>query len=70
MVRTKDEEPVQQSVHVDCPVEEAFELFTARFDEWWPEPGVRELGAVTIWDPPRRVQFGRRHAGDDSIAAR
>ena len=28
--------PIQQSVHLDCPVEDAFRLFTERFAEWWP----------------------------------
>jgi len=27
---------VRESVQVDCPVEEAFVLFTARMGEWWP----------------------------------
>lgn len=27
---------VHQSVHVDCPVDEAFVLFTTRMGEWWP----------------------------------
>jgi uncharacterized protein YndB with AHSA1/START domain len=28
--------PIRQSVHVDCPIEDAFRLFTERFGEWWP----------------------------------
>lgn len=37
MERTKNKpEPVEQSVHVDCPPDEAFHLFTERFTEWWP----------------------------------
>jgi uncharacterized protein YndB with AHSA1/START domain len=28
--------PIQQSVRVDCPIEDAFRLFTAGFGEWWP----------------------------------
>ncbi|MBV9507575.1 MAG: SRPBCC domain-containing protein [Acidobacteriia bacterium] len=28
--------PIQQSVHVDCPPEDAFRLFTEEFAEWWP----------------------------------
>ena len=28
--------PVQHSVHVDCPIEDAFECFTGRLAEWWP----------------------------------
>lgn len=29
-------EPIQQSVRVDCPIEDAFRLFTQRLAEWWP----------------------------------
>lgn len=29
-------EPVRKSVVVDTPIERAFELFTARFGDWWP----------------------------------
>jgi uncharacterized protein YndB with AHSA1/START domain len=29
-------DPIQQSVHVDCPVEDAFRLFTEGFGKWWP----------------------------------
>jgi uncharacterized protein YndB with AHSA1/START domain len=37
-VRKEKEEPapIRQSVHVDCPIEDAFRLFTERFDDWWP----------------------------------
>lgn len=28
--------PIQQSVHVDCPIEDAFHLFTEGFAAWWP----------------------------------
>ena len=78
-------EPIRLKIVVDCPVEDAFELFTEHLGEWWPlashsmesdaatcaiEPrrGGRvyershkgkehEWGAVTEWDPPRRVAF-------------
>ena len=30
------QEPIRQSVHVACPIEEAFRLFTEGFGEWWP----------------------------------
>ncbi len=55
----RNDEPVQRSVHVDAPVAEAFELFTERFDEWWPlaEHGEIEPRTVKVWDPPRRVAF-------------
>lgn len=35
-----EEKQIQQSVHVDCPIEEAFRLFTEELAEWWPEKGV------------------------------
>jgi activator of Hsp90 ATPase-like protein len=57
----KAREPIQQSVHVDCPVEEAYRLFTEGFGEWWPgddeEPRAVEKRAIDVWDPPRRIEF-------------
>jgi uncharacterized protein YndB with AHSA1/START domain len=32
----KRAKPIRQSADVDCPIREAFELFTARFGAWWP----------------------------------
>jgi len=29
-------EPIKHSVHVDCPLEDAFRLFTEGFGKWWP----------------------------------
>ena len=29
-------EPIRQSVRVDCPIDDAFRLFTERFGDWWP----------------------------------
>jgi hypothetical protein len=29
-------EPIRQSVRVDCPIEDAFRLFTEESAEWWP----------------------------------
>ena len=29
-------DPIQQSIHVDCPLEDAFRLFTEGFGKWWP----------------------------------
>jgi len=29
-------EPIKQSVHVDCPLNDAFRLFTEDFGKWWP----------------------------------
>ena len=37
MPQTNDRlEAVQQSVVVDCPIEDTFELFTKAFGDWWP----------------------------------
>jgi uncharacterized protein YndB with AHSA1/START domain len=35
--------PIEQSVHVDCTPEEAFDLFTESFAEWWPFSGNCQL---------------------------
>ncbi len=32
----EENRPIQQSVHIDCPIEDAFRLFTERFADWWP----------------------------------
>lgn len=52
-------EPIEQSVHVDCSRDEAFQLFTERFSEWWPAAEERglDLGTILEWDPPHRVKF-------------
>lgn len=34
--KRKAEEPIRQSVDVDCPIEDAFELFAKEFAAWWP----------------------------------
>lgn len=71
-------EPIRQSVHVDCPVEDAYHLFTERFEEWWPggesdrgdskrddvRHDVMESGSVTVWDPPERIEFTWNPADD------
>jgi hypothetical protein len=43
-MKHENEGPVRRSVHVDCPVEEAFRLFTQRFGEWWPLASYSEAG--------------------------
>jgi uncharacterized protein YndB with AHSA1/START domain len=58
-------------VHVDCPVEEAFRLFTESFAEWWPgdgsEPAAVENGSVTLWDPPSRIEFTWSRDRDQTV---
>jgi uncharacterized protein YndB with AHSA1/START domain len=34
--KNQDADPIQQSVHVDCPLDDAFRLFTEGFGKWWP----------------------------------
>jgi hypothetical protein len=70
---TKNEtESIRQSVHVDCPVEEAFRLFRERFGEWWPgddsERDAVEGGSVTVWDPPGRIEFTWRREDHDRVS--
>ena len=37
MAETKqNQQPIRRSVHVDCPIEDAFRFFTEHFAEWWP----------------------------------
>ena len=36
MRKVEGNTPIQQSVYVDCPIEDAFRLFTDGFAEWWP----------------------------------
>ena len=40
--KNSPQQPIVQSVWVDCPVAEAFRLFTEGFAEWWPEPCALE----------------------------
>lgn len=64
-------EPIRQSVHVDAPVEDAFRLFTETFQEWWPgdesEHGAVKDGAVTVWDPPARIEFTWQREGSQTV---
>jgi uncharacterized protein YndB with AHSA1/START domain len=48
-------EPIQQSTHVDCEIEDAFRLFTEGFGDWWPlasystNPGESEFCVMEPW---------------------
>ena len=64
-------DPVRQSVHVESDVENAFRLFTESFAEWWPgdeteQEALRE-GEVTVWDPPRRIEYVWRRGGSEVV---
>ena len=64
-------EPIRQSVHVDCPVEDAFRLFTESFAEWWTgddsEHDALNRGSVTVWDPPGRIEFTWPRDDDQTV---
>jgi uncharacterized protein YndB with AHSA1/START domain len=42
--KRRKEEPIRQSVHVDCPIDDAFRVFTDGFAEWWPLPLYSKTG--------------------------
>ena len=44
-------QPVIKSVHVDCPIDDAFVTFTARIDLWWPVAHRRYRGSVMVLEP-------------------
>ena len=63
--------PIRQSVHVDCPPEDAFRLFTEGFGEWWPLASSSvggddpEYCAVEHWVGGKvfeRTRSGEEHA--------
>ena len=53
-------EPIRQSVHVDCPIEDAFRLFTEEFTDWWP---LTEDGEIEPWVGGR--VFERTRSGEE-----
>jgi len=57
----KDHEPIRQSVHVDCPIEDAFQLFTERMAEWWPSEAALALepfeGGRVVEQTPSGVEL-------------
>ena len=42
--KNENAEPIQRSVQIDCPVEDAFRLFTEGFGKWWPLAPGSESG--------------------------
>lgn len=70
MGRAKEKHaPIRQSVHVDCPIEDAFRLFTEKFGEWWPlasfsvAEGEAESCAIEPWGGGRI--FERTRSGEE-----
>lgn len=77
--------PLRYSFEVECSVEHAFDVWTARTSTWWPKgstmshadglevifegrtggrvfertPNGEEIdwGAITVWEPPRRLGY-------------
>jgi hypothetical protein len=62
-------QPIQRSVHVDCPVEDAFRFFTEHFSEWWPlathslTPEEAETCEIEPWVGGRL--FERTRSGEE-----
>ncbi len=65
----KENQPIQQSVHIDCPIEDAFRLFTEGFAEWWPLAAFSAAGqesescAIEPWAGGR--VFERTRSGEE-----
>jgi hypothetical protein len=61
--------PIQQSVRVECPIEDAFRLFTEGFAEWWPLASYSMTGeeaeecAIEPWAGGR--VFERTRSGEE-----
>lgn len=53
-------EPIRQSVRVDCPIDDAFRLFTERLAEWWP---LAENCMIEPWVGGR--VFERTRSGEE-----
>jgi hypothetical protein len=61
MAETKKDEPIQQSVLVDCSLEDAFRLFTERFGEWWPWAEGCEIEPFEGGKVLERTRSGQEH---------
>jgi hypothetical protein len=88
--------PLRYSFEVECSVEHAFDVWTARTSTWWPQsstmsqadglevifegrtggrifertPSGQEIdwGAITVWEPPRRLGYSW-HIATDAVSA-
>ena len=88
--------PLRYSFEVQCTVEHAFDVWTARTSAWWPKsstmshaddlevvfegrtggrifertPSGEEIdwGAITVWEPPRRLGYSWHIATDVASA--
>jgi len=63
--KAEKERAIRQSVRVDCPIEDAFRLFTDAFAEWWPlalysiTGDEAETCAIEPWVGGRVFERGR-----------
>jgi hypothetical protein len=60
MTETADREtaaPIVRTVHVGCPPDRAFALFTERITDWWPLQrfGLFEAETAGVWFEGERV---------------
>jgi uncharacterized protein YndB with AHSA1/START domain len=61
----KKHEPIRQTVRVDCPIDDAFRLFTEGFAEWWPLASYSITGdeaencAIEPWVGGRVFEYTR-----------
>lgn len=60
--------PVRKTVTLRQPVDQAFALFTARIDQWWPHDtvlagGSESAGAVVLEPRPQGRVYRRHHDG-------
>ncbi|PWT98447.1 MAG: ATPase [Terriglobia bacterium] len=73
----KKHAPIRQSVRVDCPVEDAFRLFTEGFAQWWPLAAYSIAGEqaesceIEPWEGGRvleRTRAGEEHEWGSVLA--
>lgn len=65
----KKQKPIRQSVRVDCPIDDAFRLFTEAFGDWWPlhlYSATEENAETCVIEPWQGGRiFERTHTGEE-----
>jgi uncharacterized protein YndB with AHSA1/START domain len=58
-------EPIQLSFEVDCPVDRAFDVWTARIDQWWPKDHTvsAEEDLTVVLEPRSGGRIFERRSG-------
>jgi uncharacterized protein YndB with AHSA1/START domain len=54
-------------VRVECGVEHAFDVFTARIDLWWPRSHRRREGSVMLLEPTVGGRFAERAPSGEEV---